>query len=368
MKKRSLCLILSCLMLLVVLTACNNSSGDPSDSGSGNSGSSNSDSGSSGTYSFDPITIKVATPKPDTNLTSMTAYVFADYLESHSDGLITVEVYTSGSLVSDNTVLDAVKDGLCDIGYTGINYFSGIVPETLAPGVMGVYTSEEDFFDCMEREGGIHDLVEEQFLEKADVRIIGWVHSGGVSAYANTKRPVYSPDDTVGLNIRVASSGGASAIEAIGSVPMVIESADAYSALQSGLVDGVFSNATSVVNNDFISVVKYVTEIKATFSDATGGMVSEKTWQSWPAEVQELVMAAAEEAYAYSKETCSQMQAEYWDKIENDYDNVLEVYHLSTEELAPFIELMRPGQLALLEEVCTPENYQRILDIIGIEG
>ncbi len=72
-------------------------------------------------------------------------------------------------------------------------------------------------------------------------------------------KPVRTPEDLAGLKIRVAGKNMASLIEAWGAVPVNMSPTEAYQALSTGVVDGIYIGPTAFSSYKLHEVAKYAT-------------------------------------------------------------------------------------------------------------
>ena len=109
-KQRILALMIALVMLAFTLTGC------------GTRGSTN-ESGDDET-----ITIKIAHTDSGTRSTNVAALEFKEFMESETNGRVTVEVYANGELGDDEDLLKGLQLGTCQI-YIG--------SETTVSGLLG---------------------------------------------------------------------------------------------------------------------------------------------------------------------------------------------------------------------------------------
>ncbi len=59
---------------------------------------------------------------------------------------------------------------------------------------------------------------------------------------------IRTPEDLAGLKIRVAGSSAAAVVEALGATPVQMPAGEIYNALQTGLIDGVFTGSSAILD------------------------------------------------------------------------------------------------------------------------
>ena len=145
-----------------------------------------------------------------------------------------------------------------------------------------------------------------------------------------------SPEDLEGMKIRVMESKTSMRMmEELGASPTPIAWVELYTSLQQGVVDGAENNPPSFHLCGHYEVCKhYSLDEHTTIPDVV--LISMKTWNKLPADLQQMVQEAADESMQY--------QQQLWEETtENALKTVQErgvkVYH---PEKAPFREKVKP--------------------------
>jgi TRAP-type C4-dicarboxylate transport system substrate-binding protein len=126
-----------------------------------------------------------------------------------------------------------------------------------------------------------------------------------------TRKKVEEPSDVKGLKIRATGVPDAEAIRAFGGSPNFMSSAEIYEALLRGTIDGLTTYPGTVFARNLDEVVTFCIDFKPAFH--TWGYqiyVLNKTFNSWPKEVQAIVLRAAAEYDDYN--------GEIWGKLLNE--------------------------------------------------
>ena len=172
-----------------------------------------------------------------------------------SKGNFKIEVYPSGALFKTPEIFDAVSTGAIEIAWAASLYWGGKFPEAAVefglPGYMVSYQQakkmvwETDWLKILNRNYSKHNVY---LLEDTEV--------GQYNMILNF--PCHSVSDLKGKKIR-ASGIWAKAMKLWGAVPVKIEPAEQYMALQRGTVDGIVYPAYSGITYKFFEVAKYAT-------------------------------------------------------------------------------------------------------------
>lgn len=110
----------------------------------------------------------------------------------------------------------------------------------------------------------------EELLEQKGVRNVAWFVLANVSAISSNTRPLNAPRDFKGVKIRGLNKFFDSALSAVGAIPVIINGAEVYSALQSGLLDAAITDVSSTVTRRYYETQKYavLNHINAVFFHA----------------------------------------------------------------------------------------------------
>ena len=142
--------------------------------------------------------------------------------------------------------------------------------------------------------------LEDELLEKADIKIVGY--TGGGTRNLLSKNPVVTFDDLKGHKMRVM--GGpiqAQIFQALTAAPSAIAYNEVYNAIQTGVIAGFENEAASIQNLKFYEVAPNLTLTRHSIT-VRPIVMSGKTFNSLPADLQAAVLEAGEEAGAYGRE------------------------------------------------------------------
>jgi len=161
------------------------------------------------------------------------AEVLASRVEAMSGGRFTIRVYPAGEMVPGLQVMDAVQQGTVQAGQTAGYYFTGKNPalafETCMP--FGLTSRQQT---AWLHEGGGLELTRELF---ADFNIINFpAGNTGTQMGGWFKRRIESPQDLVGLKIRIPGLGG-QVMSRLGATVQVLAGGDIFPALERGAID-----------------------------------------------------------------------------------------------------------------------------------
>ena len=170
---------------------------------------------------------------PQANVPKLVLDVWADSVESDSEGRIEVERYPSMQLGGKPPeLIDQAMDGIADIVWTVVGYTPGRFPRTevfelpfLVEDARAASFAYWTMFDRHMKEADFQD-----------VHILGtWVHGPGMF---HTNKPVRVPDDLRGMKIRGGSRLVNDLLTRVGAEPIGMPVPAVSEALSKGVLDG----------------------------------------------------------------------------------------------------------------------------------
>jgi tripartite ATP-independent transporter DctP family solute receptor len=215
---------------------------------------------------------------------------FADQLRERSGGRIDITVFHSAQLGEERDVLEQVQLGAAEMTRVSASPVSEFVPDWGAFSLPYLFDDSDHLWRFLEGDYAA------QMLE--DLRDGGYVglayYDAGARHFYTTDRPVNTPDDLSGLNIRVQPGAiPADMVEAMGGSPVTMDFGEVYSGLQTGVIDGAENNEPSYVSTGHYEVATYFTLDGHTRVPEVL-LINADLWDSLSAEDQQLIREVAE--------------------------------------------------------------------------
>lgn len=159
--------------------------------------------------------------------------VLAQQVEAMSEGAFKIRTYPAGEIVPSLQVLDAVQNGIVQIGHSASYYFTGKNPAlAFDAGVPFGLTARQQAAWLLE--GGGLELLRGVF---ADFNIINFpAGSTGAQMGGWFRNEIASVGDLKGLKMRIPGLGG-EVMSRLGSTVQVLAGSDIYPALERGAID-----------------------------------------------------------------------------------------------------------------------------------
>ncbi|WP_373100077.1 MULTISPECIES: TRAP transporter substrate-binding protein [Pasteurellaceae] len=171
--------------------------------------------------------------------------------------------------------------------------------------------------------------------EKKGYKIIG-LWENGFRNITNNSRPINKPEDLKGLKIRTPnSSWRLKMFKAWGANPTPIPFGDVFIGLRTGVIDGQENPLTNIYAAKLQEVQKYLSMTNHVYSPAylTAGTQS---YKKLPAEVKEIIEAAAKEAQSWAYHEAEQLDKQLEMKLTESG------MHLNVVDISAFIDASKP--------------------------
>lgn len=248
-------------------------------------------------------TIRLSHGDNENNPTHFAALKFQELVAKYSGGKAAVQIFPNNQLGSEQEVAQAVRMGSieAEILYTG-----NLVPLAPSSGVLMLpymFTTNEQAWAAMD---AIKEPLNERIVKEAGVRVLGYLEKG-FRVLTNSKRPVETLEDLKGLKIRVSPNNIAiETFKSWGLDPVPMAWGEVFPALQQRVIDGQENPYTTVISSKFYEVQKYITEVHYLIWSGPI-IISERVYKKMPADVQDALNRAGQEAALYERQVSSKM-------------------------------------------------------------
>jgi tripartite ATP-independent transporter DctP family solute receptor len=256
----------------------------------------------------------------------------AEKLKEKSGGKVILRVYPGEQLGSEREMIEQVQMGLLDMTKVSTSPLESFIPSFSIFSVPYLFRDKEHLWNVL------NGPVGERLKKAGDgVQLMGlcYYDAGSRSFYTKTK-PILTPADLEGMKIRVQESKTSmQMIKELGASPTPIAWGELYTSLQQGVVDGAENNPPSFYLSGHYEVCKYYSLDEHTMIPDIV-LVSMKTWNKLPANVQQIIQEAADESVEYQKQLWKETR-------ENALKTVQEHgVKLFYPDKAPFREKVKP--------------------------
>lgn len=206
---------------------------------------------------------------------------YAEELEKRTNGRVKLQLYPGSTLSPAQFTLNAVLDGVADVGHLVFAYSRGTFPlSEVLDMPLGIRSAS--------MATGLMNAWYKKFQPKEleDLKLLFITGLG--PSILHTKRPVKQYSDLKGMKIRTTGLGE-KIISAIGAVPVGMPMPETYDAIQKGVAEGVLAPNEALFNWKFGEVVKYTTPLyDASSSPCLSHVMSKKKWDALPADIRQI--------------------------------------------------------------------------------
>lgn len=272
--------------------------------------------------------LKLAHGLDPTHPVSKAMVYMADRCDSISEGRLTIEIYPSGQLGSEQQCVELLQIGSLAITKVSAAVLESFTEEFKALGLPYIFKSKEHSFKVLDGEIG-KDLLKS--TEPFWIRGLCFYDAGARSFYTIDK-PINHPDDLAGLKIRVMKSITAMEnVKAQGGSPTPISWGELYTALQSGVVDGAENNPPSLYTSHHYEVCKFYSLNEHTMVPDVL-IISKKIWESLNEQEKKWLQQAIDESVI--------VQRKLWAESEEESLRIVQEHGVTINypDKAPFAE------------------------------
>ncbi|MGP9789580.1 DctP family TRAP transporter solute-binding subunit [Roseinatronobacter sp. NSM] len=283
-------------------------------------------------------TLRLSHNTGDTTTWHQGAEKFGELLAERTDGALDVRVFPNAQLSGGDQMRQAemVGRGALDLVVTSAINVTPLVPEMAVFSLPYLYSSY-DQVDAT-TQGAPGEMLADILLDKGIV-VLAWGENG-FREVTNNVRPIRTPEDMRGLNMRVAGPMYIDVMNALGANPQQMQWGETMSALQQGVVDGQENPIGAVIiPQQVYEVQKHLTAWHYSYDPIFLG-ISKAKWDSYDADMQTILRETAQEAMAYQREITREGTAQ---GIEFLRAQGMEVYEPSADELDAFRTATQPA-------------------------
>ena len=275
--------------------------------------------------------------------------------DKYSGGRIEIINYPNATLGNEPELLENVKEGSLDMAIVdptvGTTFCKELELFSL-PFIFRDYQHWQKVFD-----GEIGKEYAQMIEEKTGIKMLG-VWGGSTRNVIATKKQVKSIEDLQGFKLRLAPSDLKFKVwQAVGTLPVSIAFGETYSALSSGLADGMENEMPSILSAKFYEPAPYFTLTQHEITVRPMFMNAEK-FNSMTPELQEALMKAMDEMTPKARK----YEKEFGEKAEKE---MVEKFGISIVEIdkGPIIEKTSPIFREFGDRTGTAEIIDKIVNL-----
>ena len=241
----------------------------------------------------DTIVLKLAHHNPIDGAYDVSIKYFATLVNEKTDGKVVIDIYPAAQLGGERDVLEGLKLGTIDMTLNTSALIMNLTPEFGLLDLPFLFEDYEHARASLEGEGG--QMLADKLLNDHGIRMLAsWC--SGFRVMLTTEKEIKTLEDFKGLKMRAPETPVyIDMFLALGASPTPIPFGEVYTALQTGVVEGVEVAAEPIYTSKFHEVGKYITKTNHIFSTMCP-LINEAKFQSLPDDIQEAILEAIKEA------------------------------------------------------------------------
>ncbi len=307
-----------------------------------------SNTASDGTYDLsgcDSVKIVLPTAVSGSALESEYLEHWMEDVTARSNGLITFDYTNGGALGSFDELLEGTDSGVYDMSLITLSYYETYVPEASILSFPFLIQDYEDARDVLN--GKLGNWLKDKALENTNT---GWM--GYLMCYfrwINTSTEIRTVEDCKDVLIRVPTTQiTIDTFDKMGFSTVPLPFSDIYTAMSTGVVNGVETSGESVYNYGFCDYAKYV--CKANHQPIIESVIyNQDFWNGLPEVYRQIMTDAMED-----------MLAEEWAASEEKEEGFCD---LLTSEKGVTVTEFTDDAKAKLQEMFTEYWYDKAASI-----
>lgn len=249
----------------------------------------------------EPTTLKFGHIAAETHPSNLWAKKFAEVAAAKSGGRLRVQVFPANQLGKDNELMEGIRVGNVDMALNGVWIYT-LVPEVQVLDYPFLYRDRSHYYKTVD--GPLFKELQAK-AEAKGFKLLG-VSEFGVRMMTNNKRPIKTPQDLVGLKMRVPEGKVyITMMESLGATVVPINFAEVYLALRQGVVDGQENPLPTIRAQKYYEVQKHVSLTRHMYSSnyATFNL---KKFNGLAPDLQRAITDAVSEATRYGRDLIEQ--------------------------------------------------------------
>jgi TRAP-type transport system periplasmic protein len=229
-------------------------------------------------------------PTADTHHTA--ALRFAELVKQRTNNQIEIEIHPAGALGNDPGILQNIRLGTLDMGFTGNPFFTAFAPKLNVLDLPYIFADHAHVYRVVD--GGVGDKLLADLEQNQMKGLAFW--EIGFRNLTNSSRAINGPDDLKGLKIRTTPNPAhVAAFQTLGAIPTPMPFTEVYLALQTKTVDGQENPVALIHAAKFFEVQRHLSLTNHAYTVSIIAMNLAK-FRGLPAAQQKVLVDTAREA------------------------------------------------------------------------
>lgn len=261
---------------------------------------------------------------------------FAKKAAEYSNGALELQVLPAAQMGGQREIIESVQIGTLDMGYGESGLYANYVPQFSVIALPYLYRDFDHWTKVVNGEVGAK--LAEMLEQQAGMKMLNWMPGGYRNTYLRTK-PIEKPEDFKGLKIRLPEAPVfVQTFSALGAIPTPIPAPEAYTALQTGVVDAMEGTPEVAYTFKIYEVTKYLSRTRHILLDGSF-VINADLFGSLPQDQQAALTKAAQEAAATQLSNHLARERQWLERLAGEGKMTV-----NEPDLAAFTTALRPLQ------------------------
>jgi len=241
------------------------------------------------------ITLKVAdTFPPGHYIVKQGVEFWIQRVEELTEGEVKIQYFGAGQMGKLRDMFSLTQRGVVDIGYVPPAFNGGKMPLSGVHSLPSLFSSSSVGSPAFLETVNGTAILQNDFLDNG-IRPLWGIMTSTYNLFTHGVE-VNGIEDMKGLKLKTVAGNMAQAVELLGGSPVDIPSPETYQSIRTGTVDGAIFPATSVYSYKLNEVVDTAVLGIDMFVYYAPFVINEEKWQTLPANVQQALVQAGQEA------------------------------------------------------------------------
>lgn len=262
---------------------------------------------------FKPIVVSFATANGIAQTIEKMDQAWMKYVTEKSEGKITFDYYPGAQLGSYMELIEQVDTGALNVSVTDISMFESYCPEFAVLYFPYIMTDSDHAGRVMYGEGG--QILKDALAAQTNTYMLGYVQHG--ARVCATTTPINAIEDCKGIIMRTPEAQNyIEWCKAIGMSSTAMAMSEAYTAIQTGVAQGIELPIQALQSNGYTDVAPNVWKDAHMYA-FQGLTVNQQWFDALPDFVQELFLEAWETQQADYNQTLLDEEADIYKLLED---------------------------------------------------
>ena len=284
------------------------------------------------------LTLRLGHPMAPGNNVTLGYEKFKELVEERSSGKVRIQLFGNAMLGSDRVTMESTQRGTLDLASSSSPNMANFSKAFMVFDLPYITSPENQkhLYDALDN-GSLGKYLGEK-CEKINLKPIMYSEYG-YRNFVSTKKEIKNLNDLKNLKVRTTASPVEVAVAAkLGMNPTPIAWGEVYTALQQGTVDAEGNTFSLLKDAKHTEVLKYAIDSAHNYSMHIL-LMNKKKFDSLPAETQELLLKAGNDALAYQRSITADLEQKAVDAF---IAQGINIHNLTPDERAQFVEATSP--------------------------